>query len=384
MARRKYPKLPNGFGSVKKLSGNRTNSFGVYPPVTEFRLNGSPVMPPALAYVDSWVKGVGVLTAYHNGTYVPGQEIPEHLTGTKQADIVRGILAEYNTAKRLKAVDAEPEPPKKTFAEVYADFFKWKYERDKSKNYSQNTINATRTAYLHLSELYDHPFSELRHDDMQRALDNSPYRHASIEQMVSLLHQMYKYALIYEIVNVNYSQYLQINIPDDDEPGEPFTDEELRQLWKHADDPHIELMLIICYSGYRITAYQTLTVNLEEGYFLGGVKTKKSKNRYVPIHSGIMELVRRRMERDGAMLNIGTSNFRPLLYKSLEMCGIKKHTPHDGRHTFSRLCEEARVNENDRKRMMGHSFGADITNGIYGHRTVEDLRAEIEKIKICR
>ena len=32
--------------------------------------------------------------------------------------------------------------------------------------------------------------------------------------------------------------------------------------------------------------------------------------------------------------------------------------------------------------MLGHSFGADITNGIYGHRTVDDLRKEIEKIKV--
>lgn len=39
--------------------------------------------------------------------------------------------------------------------------------------------------------------------------------------------------------------------------------------------------------------------------------------------------------------------------------------------------------ENDRKRMLGHSFGGDVTNDVYGHRTLEDLRSEIEKIKIC-
>ena len=46
------------------------------------------------------------------------------------------------------------------------------------------------------------------------------------------------------------------------------------------------------------------------------------------------------------------------------------------------LLEKYGVNENDRKRMLGHSFGADITNAIYGHRTVDDLRREIEKIKL--
>ena len=38
------------------------------------------------------------------------------------------------------------------------------------------------------------------------------------------------------------------------------------------------------------------------------------------------------------------------------------------------------INENDRKRLMGHSFGKDITNSVYGHRELDDLRKEIEKI----
>lgn len=38
--------------------------------------------------------------------------------------------------------------------------------------------------------------------------------------------------------------------------------------------------------------------------------------------------------------------------------------------------------KNDRKRMLGHSFGSDITNAVYGHRTLEELRSEIEKIKV--
>ena len=54
MAKRKHPKLPNGFGSIKKLSGNRTNKYGVYPPTTEFNKNGSPVSKKALCYVPDW------------------------------------------------------------------------------------------------------------------------------------------------------------------------------------------------------------------------------------------------------------------------------------------------------------------------------------------
>ena len=61
---------------------------------------------------------------------------------------------------------------------------------------------------------------------------------------------------------------------------------------------------------------------------------------------------------------------------------IKEKSPHSCRHTFSRLCESYGVREADRKRILGHSFGNDITNGVYGHRTLEELKTEIEKIKV--
>ncbi len=64
----------------------------------------------------------------------------------------------------------------------------------------------------------------------------------------------------------------------------------------------------------------------------------------------------------------------------LKQIGItERHTPHDCRHTFSYLCEKYEVAENDRKRMLGHAF-SDITNRVYGHRDVEELRKQIEKI----
>lgn len=109
-----------------------------------------------------------------------------------------------------------------------------------------------------------------------------------------------------------------------------------------------------------------------------------SKNRIVPIHSSIYDIVSSRCaENSRNLLGMSTCAFRKEMTKALKTLGIEKHTPHDCRHTFSVLCEKYGVNENDRKRMMGHSFGSDITNRKYGHRTVDDLRKEIEKIKAC-
>ena len=57
------------------------------------------------------------------------------------------------------------------------------------------------------------------------------------------------------------------------------------------------------------------------------------------------------------------------------------HTQHSTRHTFSRLCESYEVREADRKRLLGHSLKGDVTNDVYGHRSVEELSREVEKIQ---
>lgn len=103
MARRKkYPKLPNGFGSIKYLGSGRRNPYAVHPPTKEFDLNGIPQTPKALCYVDDWMKGFAVLTAYKAGTYTPGMENTLNLDHAKSSsnDLIQRILADYNQVTR--------------------------------------------------------------------------------------------------------------------------------------------------------------------------------------------------------------------------------------------------------------------------------------------
>lgn len=374
MPKRKYQKLPNGYGSIKKLSGKRRNPYGVYPPSKNQIKPGQYEPTKAICYVDTWLKGFAVLTAWHAGNYYPGYE----RTLNKLQGLPDSILADYVQAFRR---DSE-ELKKPTFTEVYEKFYKWKYD-DSGKVYSESTRNASKTAFKNCKELHNKIFEELKYPDLQAVIDKCPLKHASLETILSLFHQMYEYAEIFEICEKDYSAHVKIKKADDDEHGVPFSENELAILWEHKDNPTVEMLLIMCYSGYRITAYESLEVNLEEMYFKGGIKTKAGKGRIVPIHSAIQGLVSSRINRFGNLLGSSSNLFRTSMYNTLSALGIEKHTPHDCRHTFSALCEKYGVNENDRKRMLGHSFGTDITNGVYGHRTLEDLRTEIEKIKVC-
>ena len=380
MAKRtKYPKLPNGFGTIRYLGKNRRNPYAVHPPTPEFTKDGVPLRPAALCYVDAWIKGFTILVALKGGTYYPGYECTldiedsEDLKGLSQK-----ILADYNRFKRPDEADKG-----RTFEEVYRDWYDYKFVRDKSRTYSPHTLNATRGAFKRCKTLHDKEFRKVTYDDLQKVIDDSPLKYASLEQVINLLHQMYAYAKIYHITDEDCSLYLKINKPDEEEHGVPFTNDELLTLWKNQDDEDVEFLLIMCYSGFRISAYKNMEVNLEENYFRGGVKNKYSKNRIVPIHKGILPLVKRRLERDGSLLT-SDQTFRKHLDERdlLNQLGISHHTPHDCRHTFSKLCEDFKVNENDRKRMLGHSFGNDITNKTHGHRSLSDLQKQIQKIKI--
>lgn len=380
---RKYPKLPNGFGSIKRLSGNRTNPYAVYPPVTEFSLEtGSPITPPAISYCNNWYQAFGVLSAYHAGTYKPGDEIIFDDTQITD-EFVNTLIAAYNYG-----ISGRKSELDKTFAEVYEDYIKWDFklsetETDPVKIRRLNTRkNSMRAAFKNCADLHGQQFRSLRYADLQNVVDKCQLKHASKELIIVLLHKMYKYADIAELQTTDYSKHLTIRTDDDDEGGVPFTTEELKKIYAHRDDPTLEMIFIMCLSGFRIRAYKTMDVNLEVQYFKGGVKSRNGIDRIVPIHSGILEMVKNRIHRDGKILTCSEPTFRNLMYQSLEKIGIGKHTPHDCRDTFATICDDANVNKIYLKRLMGHSLSNDITEDKYIHPSLDSLRAEIEKIDL--
>ncbi len=374
--RKKYPKLPNGYGSIKRLSGkNRTNPFGVYPPTKEFDLNGIPVAQKAICYVDDWYKGFTVLTWYRNGEYYEGREKELSSDSEELKRQITGILSKFNQSQREVA-------DQKTFEEIYRGYYLWKFQKPYDHKEKKTSMeNSMRAAYKNSSTIHGRPFRSLTTNDLQEVVDSCPKKHSSLELIIILFHQMYAYAEANDLADKDYSKFVKINKSDDDEHGEPFSGSDLEALWSHKDNDTVEMLLIMCYSGFRISAYLDMKTNIEEEYFQGGVKTAAGKDRIVPIHSAILPLVRKRLDRHGTYLPNGVQNFRKDMYDTLKSLEIKKHTPHDCRHTFSMLCDKYGVNENDKKTMLGHAF-SDVTNKVYRHRELDALREQIERIKV--
>lgn len=107
------------------------------------------------------------------------------------------------------------------FSEVYEQFFQEKFYNF-FKKLSTSTMNSTRAAFYNCSSIHNIPFGQLKYDDLQDILNKCPLKHSSRELIVSLLHQMYRYALKYEF---------------------PFSDADLKILWQNRQDPTVEIQV---------------------------------------------------------------------------------------------------------------------------------------------
>lgn len=379
MAKKKHPKLPNGFGSIKKLSGNRTNPYAVYPPTTEFTSSGAPVTPKALCYVPDWYTGFYALMEYKNGTFDPEKfSAPEILDTDKEYNIVSKIISSYNNTRRI-------DTGNKTFAEVYQLYYADKFKNPNSKkNFSKSSVNAYNSAYKKCAPLYNKSMRSITKSDMQSIIDSCTLGYGSLVNLKNLFSQMFAYALQNGIVDTDYSRFVAINTQKDFETGEPFTEHELKLLWKNKDHPDIQIILIMIYTGMRIGELEIVGIDYTEKYFKGGLKTPAGKDRIIPFPDSIMEYIKNFNQKS---FNAGTFRDKKF-YDLIQSIGMdpltngKKHTPHDCRHTFSWLCDKYGVDELSKHLLMGHSLGNDVERAVYGHRTLEQLREEINKITV--
>lgn len=345
---RKRQKLPNGYGCIKKLSGNRSRPYAAYPSTKGLPPGRDTRSLPAIGYYEDWYSAYNALSSF--------QKKPYDISS-------RGL----------------------TFADVYRLFYDEKFNSG-SKALSSSSKYAYDTAFKNSVQLHSMRFLDIRKADMQAVLNACTLGYSSVCNLKKLFCQMYRYALENDIVEKDYSKFVTINREDDNEKGEPFTADELKLLWSHKEDRVVQMILLMIYTGFRIKAFETIELNVTEQYFRGGVKTTAGKGRIVPIHDCVLPFA---LQFRTNFPRYSAKCFRAnYFYPTMERLGIattasgKKRTPHDCRHTFSWLCDKYKVDELSKHLLMGHSLGKDVEKAVYGHRTLEELRAEISKIRV--
>ena len=218
------------------------------------------------------------------------------------------------------------------------------------------------------------------------------------QDVKSLFLGLFAYALERDIVDRNVARDVNLGkenvkkIKDAVQPHMNYTDDELKSFWEQKDDLFIRMILIQCYSGWRpgeLIGIRLEDVDLENWTMTGGNKTENGKNRIVPIHSKIRDLVKADYElalENGLskliMLKVGQNIANPsmnCMHKRMKASGLN-HRLHDGRVTFVTMAKKYGVDEYAIKRIVGHAID-DLTEKVYTVRDIEWLSAEIEKIK---
>lgn len=366
--KRKHPNLPNGYGSIRFLGEGRSRPYAVHPPATQCNDKGRYIIPKAICYCSDWYTAFAVLTAWHQGRYYPGME--NDVAKDRQAS-----YADLDAFCRRVLSTIGAASIKRTFGQVANEYIKYKYGENAPKSLADRTRQSDNVLRKHISPLDPFPLEDIPLSRLQETVNSIEWQSMRPKAAI-LIKQVYKYAMQRGYIQRDESALLHPPERGDIKHGQPFSDDELRVLWANKKNPDAAAVLIMCYSGFRVSAYRDLEVNQDLMYFRGGVKTTAGKGRIVPIHSAIQPL----LDTGWKMFSLTDRSINRRVIDLCAALGISRHTPHDCRHTFSRLCEKYGVPEADRKRMLGHSFGSDITNSVYGHRTLDELRASIELI----
>ena len=133
-------------------------------------------------------------------------------------------------------------------------------------------------------------------------------------------------------------------------------------------------------------------IDLEDETMKGGLKTDAGKNRIVPIHPLIKPLIENRLQEAAGLhseylfndpngqqgTHMTYDKYRKRFEKVMKRLNMS-HRPHETRHTFITKGKACNMDEYILKLIVGHAI-EDITEKVYTHRTVEQLKTEIRKI----
>lgn len=328
-------KLPNGFGCIRKMSGNRRKPYAV------------------CKSIDGRQKYLGSFETREDAFQ---------------------YLIKLNGGKFIRRKTDGP-----TFEELYHE---WKQEKWPMIGESSKT--SYESAYAYCSDLWRMSFIDVRYKQIQAVMDKVREKglsYSSQKKVKTLLYQLYEYACKTDIVDKNYAQYLELgkNVPV--YKKRPYSREEIDLLWEHTDDEAVQEILMLIYCGVRIgelLALKVADVHLQERWFLvRNSKTAAGRNRRVPIAKKVLPFWKTRcQDKNIFVLNRSGKKYSYTSYherykKALKRLGLV-HTLHETRHTCASLLNSAGANDVCVKMILGHQQDG-ITKQVYTHKTLAEL-----------
>lgn len=338
---------PNGYGSIKHLSGRRRRPF--------------------------------VFVVSEQGRQKP----VEYFATQVEAEI---FAADYNKIHKHHILPGHKE----TLEEIYV---RWKAAHIADTEPSKSTVESYKNSWKHISILGSEPIEDLKYRDYQGIIDGmkkSGLGYSSLKKVRSLISLIEKYAIETEVIQKSYAPLLRIGKNKPIHPHKPFSRQRINRLWANLDYPGVDAVLILLYTGMRVgEMLALLKTDINQKQQLIRITRSKTQAgiRTIPIHHRIQPIIAAKMQMPGPYL-IADHNGKPYSYsrycdlwrKVMTQIRADGHTTHDCRHTVATLLDNAGANETAKRRILGHA-GGDVTERVYTHKGIRQLRKCIELLK---
>lgn len=265
-----------------------------------------------------------------------------------------------------------------TFSDVYELWSAEYYPTLKNAS----SVRTYTAAFKHCAPIHNMRMRDLRVSHLQGVIRDAQTGDATKGRMKSMFNMMYRFALVHEIVDKDYSSlFVQKVGKRDKSTRRPFLNSEISTLWQWEHLGVIDIILFNIYSGFRPSEtlfLENADVDLDRWLVVGGMKTDAGENRIVPIHEKVRHIVQKHYDPNNKYLfcnerkELMTYDQYRGRFKHIMSQLNMEHTPHETRHSFISCAKAKRIDDNLLKLIVGHKI-QDVTEAVYTHRPVSDL-----------
>lgn len=344
-------RLPNGYGSAYKQSGNRRKPYAARI-VTGWSDDGKPKYA-YLGYFKTRHEALECLANYNKSPYDVSK--PTSFKDAFEA-MLSDKLANKETANRMEYV--------------------------------------YRHSFESLGGIANKPIADIRLKQLQVLMDSIDTTVGQKTKIKIVISETFKYACKMELCpsdRNNYAKLITIGNSTCSETKKQdrgiYTSEEIQTLWEHSDNDNAKILLMLIYSGCRVMELLDLkreNVHLSERYIYIAKSKTKAGIREVPIAECVVPFYKYFLSQNNDLLINYWIDFKQRLkvaesriFATLKELNIDRYI-HDTRHTCISLLVMHNVDDRTIKTIVGHE-GGDVTSN-YTHIKIEEKLKAINLI----
>ena len=327
-------RLPNGYGSVTKLSGKRRKPYMArittgmeYDPVKDDYIQKRIV----LGYFEKKEEALAALAEYQKDPY--------------------SITDANMTVKEL-----------------------WESIKDNVKASDDRKKVYDRTFDKYMTPISGMKIRQIRARHLQQVIDDCEAGYSVKSNIRSVMHHIFRYAAQNDMIDKDYTDYISFEQEQTILQREIYTDDEVRKLWHNSNLEEYAFTLVLLHQGMRIKEFMELSpddIDLEAGTIF----IRKAKNNYsvrtIPINKAVFDLVARFKETPTSLTKSRYEHFAK---------NVLGHRAYDVRHTFATKCNALGLPTLIVQRIMGHKPDT-LLEQVYTHLSIEELSDAINQVK---